>query len=403
MDHPVLSLFDSRRTLALALGAGVLGVFLAASGPVAAGEARPGVERQREVKRSFEIRGPVALENLAGRVTAKLAPGGAAATTITATIHAAAKNEVAAEELLAALDLRFSEEHGGLTVEARYPLDQYRTYRYPVDKDGSSTSESTYHGKKVRITTGHDDDAVTLWVDLDLELARGVGLRGKQMAGSFELTGIEGPVELESGSGDMSFSSLNGTLDASTGFGQLNVRDQRGEIALATGSGDIIADGVAGSLVAETGSGDVRVSRTSGRLVVTTGSGDVEVRQAGAEVKIGTGSGDAHILDMQGRDVEVGTGSGSIQVDSPALFRGPSAAHARFATGAGDVVLTIDDEASMLLEFSGPGEVESPDALASRLERVGDRNDRRYQIGAGASRVEVETAAGDVVLRLAGD
>jgi DUF4097 and DUF4098 domain-containing protein YvlB len=223
------------------------------------------------------------------------------------------------------------------------------------------------------------------------------------MAGSFELTGIEGPVELESGLGDMSFSSLTGTLDASTGSGQLNVRDHRGEIALATGSGDIVADGVAGSLVAETGSGDVHVSKTSGRLVVTTGSGDVEVRQAGAEVKIGTGSGDAHILDMQGRDVEVGTGSGSIQVDSPALFRGPAAARAHFATGAGDVVLTIDDEASMLLEFSGLGEVESPDALASRLERVGDRNDRRYQIGAGASRVEVETGAGDVVLRLAGD
>jgi len=405
-DHPVFSLFCSRWPPVLVLGAAFLGIFLVGPGPAGAGEEQTRVERKREVKRSFSVHGPVALENLAGRVTAKLAPGGASATTITATIRAAARNEAAAEELLAALDLRFSEERGGLVVEARYPLDRYRTYRYPhpAATEGFSSAESTHDGKKVRVTTGDEDDAVTLWVDFDVELARGVGLRGRQVAGSFELTGIEGPVDLENGWGDMSFSDLSGQLDAGTGSGRLSVKNHRGEVRLSTGSGDIDVAGVTGSLVAETGSGDVHVGQTTGRLEVTTGSGDVEVREAGAEIKIGTGSGDARLVNVQGRDIEVGTGAGSIQVDSPALFRGPAAARARFETGAGDVVLTIDDEASMLLDFdSGAGEVTTPLSFAGRLEREGGRDARRYRIGAGASHVEVDTGSGDVVLRLAGD
>ncbi len=393
---------SSRLPALLVLCVGLAGPLLL-SGPGGPADARAEVEQKREVKRTFEVRGPVALENLAGRVTARLAPGGGTATTITATIHAAAKNEAAAEELLAALDLRLTEENGGLKVEARYPLDRHRTYRFPAGMDGSNTIESTYDGKKIRITTRDEDDAIALWVDFDLELARGVGLRGKQMAGSFELTGIDGPVDLESSWGDMSFSGMSGPLEAGTGAGRLSVKGQRGDVTLATGSGDIVVTDVTGSLVAEAGSGDVNVDKAAGRVEIATGSGDVEVRAAGAAVKVATGSGDARVVDVRGRDIEVGTGSGSIQVDSPALFKGPAPARASLATGSGDIILTIDDEASMLLDFdSGNGEVKSSQALSGRLERVGGRDARRYQIGAGASHVEVDTGSGDVVLRLAG-
>jgi hypothetical protein len=400
VNHPTRSPLGPRISAFLVLGAGLAGCLLL-PGPGGSGEARAGEERKREVKRTFEISGPVEIENLAGRVTARLAPG--STTTITATVQAAARNETEAQKLLDALELRFVEANGGIRVEAHYPLDRHRTYRYPSRESGSWTTESTYHGKRVKITTRDEDDAVTLWVDFDLELARGVGLRGKEMAGSFDLTGIEGPVKVENGWGNMSFSGVNGPLSAVTGSGELSVKSHRGEVSLLTGSGNIVAEDIAGSIVAETGSGDVHVGKATGRLEVSAGSGNVLVRGAEAAVDIDTGSGDAHIQDVRGREVEVDTGSGSIRVDSPALFKGP-AARARFETGSGDVILMIDEQASMLLDFaSGSGRVESPQALAGLLERIGNRGAERYQIGAGESHVEVDTGSGDVVLRLAGN
>jgi hypothetical protein len=100
--------------------------------------------------------------------------------------------------------------------------------------------------------------------------------------------------------------------------------------------------------------------------------------------------------------VMVDTGAGSIMVESPALFRDPGAATARFETGAGDVILLVDDQVSMLLDFSsGSGRVRSPRALAGRIERIGPRGERRYRVGGESSRVTVDTGAGDVILRLA--
>ncbi len=173
---------------------GLLGAGLLGGGPVTADQ-----KLTREVKRTFEIEKQVRVENLVGRLTATVAPGGAS--TITATVHAAGKDEKEAQELLDALDLRFVEEKGRLRVEAHYPLDRYDTYRYnPDGKRGTSTTRSSVDGKPVTITTGDAKDAVALWVDFDLALASGVGLSAKQLAGAIDVTAVEGPVAVETGS-----------------------------------------------------------------------------------------------------------------------------------------------------------------------------------------------------------
>jgi DUF4097 and DUF4098 domain-containing protein YvlB len=98
----------------------------------------------------------------------------------------------------------------------------------------------------------------------------------------------------------------------------------------------------------------------------------------------------------------VDTGSGMIRVESPSMFRSKPGADAVFETGSGDVVLTIDADASMTLSFQSPsGKVKSPRALEGRIERVGGEGSRRYRIGGGDNQVRVETGAGDVVLVLA--
>ena len=91
-----------------------------------------------------------------------------------------------------------------------------------------------------------------------------------------------------------------------------------------------------------------------------------------------------------------------IRVESPAIFRSSPGAEALLETGSGDVVLTIDSQVSMTLDFqSGSGKVKSPRTLEGRIEKIGHEGSRRYRIGSGDSQVRVETGAGDVVLVMA--
>jgi DUF4097 and DUF4098 domain-containing protein YvlB len=359
----------------------------------------------RELARSFEVQDRVSYRNIAGAVTIEPATGGA--TSVRAVVHAGGKTTEEAQALLDALDLRFEEKAGELIIEARYPLDRHQTYHYPeFRREGSSsTTNSSYDGKRVTVTTRKGGDAATLWVDLELHLQRGVGVQVKELMGQVRVSGVEGSVSVENGTGDITVDGMRGDLAAETGSGDVEVRGQRGAVLIDTGSGDVTVDDVEGDLDADSGSGDVTVAKATGNVRVDTGSGDVELRSVVGSIEIQTGSGDTYIGDAEGKMVTVDTGAGSIEVASPALFRDPASTKARFDTGSGDVILLIDEKVSMLLQFSsGSGRVRSPRVLADRIERLGDRGDRRYRIGGGgASQVTVDTGAGDVVLKLAGE
>jgi DUF4097 and DUF4098 domain-containing protein YvlB len=224
----------------------------------------------------------------------------------------------------------------------------------------------------------------------------------EQLAGAFAVSGIESDADLENGWGDVSVTDSRGALATDTGSGQVRVTGQRGEVEVNTGSGRIELDQVTGQVELSTGSGDVVASNVAGDVNIDTGSGDVEVREVSGAIDIDTGSGDARITGAKSERLDVGTGSGTIRVDSPAIFRSKPGADAVFETGSGDIVLLIDTDVSMLLDFeSGSGKVKSPRSLEGRIERVGPEGSRRYRIGEGASRVRAETGAGDVVLQLA--
>ncbi len=360
--------------------------------------------RTQEVTKRFpNVRGVVRFENIAGSVTVGKAEGDA--TTVKAVIHAIGDTDQEAKELLDLLKLSFSEKGGDLHIDARYPLDRYDTYHYPeFDHSGSSTSTSSEDGQKVVVTTRKTRDAVPLWVDLELRVEPGVGVQIKEMAGDIDVSGVEGPVKVENGWGDMTITGVKGDLLADTGSGDVSVRGHRGKSVVDTGSGQVVVEDVNGAVDAETGSGDIQVLKVMGSVRVETGSGDVELSDVKGAISIETGSGDTRISSAEAEEVKVDTGSGTISIDSPALFRDPGAAVARFDTGSGDVVLQVDDKVSMLLYFSsGSGRVRSPRALEGRIERVGrEGEERRYRIGGDASHVTVGTGSGDVVLRLAG-
>ena len=357
----------------------------------------------REVTRSFKVRGNVSYLNIAGAVTIDGATGDE--TSVHAVVHAAGRTAEEAQELLDGLDLRFEENAGDLIIEAHYPLDRHHQYHYPEFRPHSnSTTNSSYDGKRVTVTTRGDGDTATLWVDLEMHLQRDTDLHVKELMGQIQISAVQGSVSVENGAGDITVGDVRGELAAETGSGNVEVQRHRGAVLVDTGSGDVMVEDVEGNVKADSGSGNVVVAKSTGNVSVDTGSGDVELRSIRGSIDIETGSGDAHISEVEGKMVSIGTGAGSIQVESPALFRDPAAVRARFDTGSGDVILLVDERVSMMLQFkSGSGRVRSPRALEDRIERVGDREERRYRIGGAASQVLVDTGAGDVVLKLVGE
>lgn len=355
----------------------------------------------RAVSRGFEVERGVRLRNVAGKVT--VGPAEDAQTVATATVHAEADTREDAEELLNSIDLSFEKRSGVMNILVRYPLDEHRVYRYPErGRRGDATSRTTYDGKRVTVTTRRDRKAVTLWVDVELKLAPGVGVDIEQLAGDVDVSAVKGDVAIENGWGDISLVEVEGEVVADTGSGKVDVRAQKGAVEVDTGSGPVNLEDVQGPVEADTGSGDVTVTRVAGDVWIDTGSGDVEVIGVSGSIDIDTGSGDTRIEDAESEDITVDTGSGTVLVESPDLFRSPAMTEASFDTGSGDVILVVDKEVSMYLDFSGSGRLRCPRSLSDRLERIGRRDDQRYRFGEGESRVSVDTGSGDVILRLAG-
>jgi hypothetical protein len=113
-------------------------------------------------------------------------------------------------------------------------------------------------------------------------------------------------------------------VDLHTGSGDVTIDDMLGTLSLHTGSGDIEGWDLGGAdLVADTGSGDVDlgVADPAERVQVHTGSGDValDVPSGSYDLRIETGSGDRafHAVTNDAAapgTIEITTGSGDVTV-----------------------------------------------------------------------------------------
>jgi DUF4097 and DUF4098 domain-containing protein YvlB len=231
----------------------------------------------------------------------------------------------------------------------------------PIDLTGSLLRIGPTRVSNVRITYNIEVPA-----DAILDVHSG--------SGDVEAHGVEGPVKLGTGSGEIRAWDVRQAAEVSTGSGDVTVRDISGTVDAHTGSGEMRFESVRGDLRARTGSGDVDVAQANGRIDVRTGSGEIQVTGAGRDLRLHTSSGDC--------DVEGNPSGGSLW---------------EIETGSGDITLDVPSSASFQLHVIG--HTNRVDTDIPMVTEESTKRELRGRLGNGEARVRVETSSGSVKIR----
>lgn len=255
------------------------------------------LQAREQFEQSFEqpVEGPVSrveVETSSGFVHIRGVPG--AKLTVTGRISAYARSAEKARELAGRI--------------AQAP---------PVERSG----EVLYVGRQLHQELSF---AEGISVDYELTVPPELGAVIDTSSGDVEVDGLQGAVQVDSSSGDVSLSRV-GSAKVDSSSGDVVLKEIRGDIDVDTSSGDVkirASPGPRTRWIVDTSSGDVTLavdSHSAFRLHATTSSGDVKtdlpIRVRGtvdsdelhgdigegpseAEVKIGTSSGDVSILQQ---------------------------------------------------------------------------------------------------------
>ena len=209
------------------------------------------------------------------------------------------------------------------------------------------------NGDRVRI--GHSSDSELLRnvsISYEVEVPAETRLHAQTGSGNETITGIMGPLNLNTGSGN---------ITASAGS----------DVRANTGSGDISLESIRGIAYANTGSGNVRVEQSSLTDVkINTGSGNVIAGGVRGPLKVMTGSGDIRVEGTQTGEWKLEAGSGTINIRLPA------------------------DAAFDFYAHTGSGHIDSqhPITMTGSL----DRNELRGQVRGGGPLLQARTGSGNI-------
>jgi DUF4097 and DUF4098 domain-containing protein YvlB len=226
----------------------------------------------------------------------------------------------------------------------------------------------------------------------DVKLPRYAEVKLASLArGEIEVTGIDGAVVAETGSGDVSISKV-GSAKATTGSGDIRVSEISGSVSVLTHSGDIQAARL-GSLEAQTRSGDVIINSITGVAEVTSGNGDISAKDVKGNLSAKTLNGDVQATNIGGL-VSVASTSGTLTIDK-------AGGDVRANAVAGDITVTcvkgqVDAgtaSGTVTIE-SVDGNVEAKTASGVVVLRTAIRANGRYNL---------QALSGEVTLMIAGD
>lgn len=200
------------------------------------------------------------------------------------------------------------------------------------------------------------------------------------------------PVEVGLVSGDIEIEGVQGDLNLRTVSGHVRVAKVKGALFVNSASGDVEVRNHAGALSVETTSGAVRINDVNGDVRLSTVSGDVSVEYVSGAVQARTISGAITTHSATGASLALESTSGDVRFDGK-LAQGSVST---LSTISGDVWVQLANPDDLFLDLR----TTSGD-LNSDLPLGGGVRERRHlsgRIGAGATRLTITTASGDVTI-----
>jgi DUF4097 and DUF4098 domain-containing protein YvlB len=210
--------------------------------------------------------------------------------------------------------------------------------------------------------------------------------------GAVEVSGVEGPVEVESGAGalkadrirgdcrmmtgggSIQIGQIGGSLRCTTGAGHINVKSVRGEAVLETQGGDITAAECGGAVHADTGGGGVHIVRAGGLVSATSGGGEIIIEKAAGIVTARNMAGPVQVGAAAGVHCESASGgvrlsniAGSMNVSTSlgsiiANLLGSRLADSFLATANGDITVLIPSNVGV--------NIQAQNRMADTLRRI---------------------------------
>lgn len=299
---------------------------------------RMGDAETRNFEKDYPVKGPVTLDIQNGSGDVTISPGTAGRVRI--------RGEVRMYEHLFATGTR----RGIDEITSKPPISQT--------------------GDILRIVRPQPDGMGGVTINYTIEVPTNTEVRLANGSGDVQVTGIDGPVRVETRSGDVQVVRIQQRADVIAGSGDIVVRDVSGPLVVNARSGGLEIESIRGDIRAETGSGDIRITRPGGRIQARANSGDIEVDGISADLRIHTGSGDCHIAG------------------NPA----PSSSW-EIETRSGEAVLDVPERASFQVLARGRGDIDTE--IAMNIEEK-TRRQLRGRVGKGEARVTVETGSGRI-------
>ncbi len=194
--------------------------------------------------------------------------------------------------------------HGPVTIAAGSGREISYTITVSVMTPSQASAQIAVNRQPIRVETNGDWAVLTTpgGPALSTVVIRAPKLAALAVAttnGAVDAKGVDGPIEVNTGAGELSCDRI------------------RGNCSLITGGGDIHVGAVDGALRCDTRGGHISVKNVGGIATLTTDGGDIEALQAGGAVNAQTRAGTVHIGSANG-PVDAATGGGEIVVDKAA-------------------------------------------------------------------------------------
>lgn len=341
---------------------------------LASGSAYAGTKLEREERKVVPVtsQSKIFIKNARGKVIV-VGEVGASSVTITAQKWVRAKNTKRAEEIMRLLTFEVEEGPEEIVVRARAPkeLEQERSFW--------------------SIVKGINRGA---YIDFTVEVPKRFGVKTETTSGDVRVTNVAGAVAVNATSGNVAVREIADGAMINLTSGDIDASDLGGDLRIIASSGNAQVKRILGKLVVETTSGGVEAYQIGGDALINLFNGDLVLDGCLGNLKFKTASGDARIVGVLG-GVDASSSSGDLDVviipigDKEFVLN----------TSSGDIVLDYltPTKYGFLLDVSTcTGAIKAD--MAIKVDKI-TRQELRGIVGTGKSKVIIETASGNVIIK----